>query len=489
MLEGETRPTGTSPDRSEVRRVLCVDLDGTLVATDLLWESLLVLLRDQPWTLRLLPLWLLRGKAHCKRQVANRTELDVATLPYRGEVVDFLRRERETGREIVLATAADAKHAEAVARHLGLFSAVLSSDGALNLSGQCKCDALRQRFGGAGFCYAGNDFVDLPMWTSAGSAVLVAAPARLAPRVRAMTMVEAEFPSGGSRWRALVQALRPHQWVKNILVFVPVLLDHRLTDLPVLLRAMAAFVAFSLAASGGYVLNDLLDVHADRQHPRKRHRPFAAGTLSLRSGVALAPSLFVAAALLAVLALPPAFLALLALYIVLTGAYSLYLKRFPVVDVLLLAGLYTLRVLAGIAATGVRFSTWLLAFSMFLFLSLAFVKRYAELSRRRTAEGQRVAGRGYVSADLEWLGSMGGASGYLSVLVLALYISSDEVTALYDRPMILWMICPLLLFWISRMWFLTHRGKIDEDPILETMRDRISYAVGALVAAVLFLAL
>ena len=470
-------------------RALCVDLDGTLVATDLLWEGLLALVRERPLMLRRVPFWLLAGKAHFKQQVANSADIDVATLPYRKDLIDFLLRERDRGRDLVLATAADAKHADAVARHLGLFSAVLSSDGTTNLSGQLKCDALRRRFGATGFDYAGNDFVDLPMWTAAGSAVLVATPARLAPRVRAVTNVEAEFASGGSRLRALLQALRPHQWVKNILIFVPVLLDHRLTDGDVLLRAAVAFIAFSLAASGGYVVNDLLDVQADRRHPRKQHRPFAAGTLSLRTGVALAPLLFAAAILLAVLALPPAFLALLALYIVLTGGYSLYLKRFPVVDVLLLAGLYTLRVLAGIAATGVRFSTWLLAFSMFLFLSLAFVKRYAELSRRRTAEGERVAGRGYVNADLEWLGSMGGASGYLSVLVLALYISSDEVTALYERPMVLWMICPLLLFWVSRLWFFAHRGKIDEDPILETMSDRLSYIVGGFVALILFLAL
>lgn len=471
------------------RRVLCVDLDGTLVATDLLWESLLVLLRERPWTLRLLPGWLAGGKAHFKREVARRVRLDVESLPYRPEVLHFLRAEHGAGRELVLATAADESFARAVAEHLGIFSAVLASDGVTNLSGSRKHRALEDRFGPGGYDYAGNGFVDLPMWSTGGGAVLVAAPRRLAARVRASGRVHAEFPHPGQRFRALLGALRVHQWVKNLLIFVPVLLDHRLLDPRAIFLATLAFVAFCMAASGGYVLNDMLDLAADRRHPRKRHRPFAAGVLSLSTGALLVPALFVAAMGLAAATLSADFAWLLLLYIVLTGAYSFYLKRLPVVDVLLLAGLYTLRVLAGVEATAVRFSTWLLAFSMFLFLSLALLKRFAELSRGRTDADERVVGRGYIRADKEWLGSMGSASGYLSVLVLALYISSDEVVRLYNRPMLLWMVCPLLLFWVSRMWFLAHRGKIDEDPILETVRDRLSYVVGALVGVVLLAAL
>jgi 4-hydroxybenzoate polyprenyltransferase len=286
---------------------------------------------------------------------------------------------------------------------------------------------------------------------------------------------------------ALLRALRVQQWVKNLLVIVPVILDHKLFQPPVMLKALIAFAAFCFAASGAYVLNDLLDRDADRRHRIKRNRPFAADALSRSFGVVLVPLLF-AAALLCSLWLSPKFLALLALYVVLTTAYSVYLKQIAVLDVLLLAGLYTLRVLAGVAASHVRFSTWLLAFSMFLFLSLAFLKRYAEISELQGGATESLARRGYLRGDREWLGSMGGASGYLSVLVLALYINSQEVVALYQNPLLLWLICPLLLFWISRMWLLAHRGRIDQDPIVAAVRDPASYAIGALVALILYAA-
>lgn len=291
----------------------------------------------------------------------------------------------------------------------------------------------------------------------------------------------------GTQWRALADALRVHQWVKNLLVFVPVLLDHKLFDATVLFKATIAFAAFCFAASGGYIINDLLDHEADRRHPTKRHRPFAAETLSRPFGILMAPLLF-AAALLCSLWLSPRFLVLLTMYVGLTTVYSVYLKRIAVLDVLLLAGLYTLRVMAGVAATHVRFSTWLLAFSMFLFLSLAFLKRYAELSQLDGGPEQAIARRGYLRGDREWLGSMGGASGYISVLVLALYINSDQVVALYHRPLLLWLVCPLLLLWISRMWLLAHRGRIDQDPIVASVRDPASYGIGAIVALILYVA-
>jgi 4-hydroxybenzoate polyprenyltransferase len=305
----------------------------------------------------------------------------------------------------------------------------------------------------------------------------------------AETTIAARVKNAASTGRfAGIQALRVHQWVKNTLLFVPVVLDHQLFDQPILVRALAAFVAFCLAASGAYVFNDLLDLEADRAHRTKRDRPFASGTLRRGFGLVLAPLLFADALLIAALLRSEQFLGILALYVVTTTAYSTYLKRIAVLDVIMLAGLYTLRVLAGIAATGVNFSSWLLAFSTFLFLSLAFLKRYAELTGFVGGDAELLQRRGYQRRDREWLGAMGGASGYLAVLVLALYINSDEVTVLYQRPLLLWLICPLLLFWISRMWLLAYRGEVDEDPILVTVRDRASYAVGALVALVLLFA-
>ena len=290
------------------------------------------------------------------------------------------------------------------------------------------------------------------------------------------------------RWLALLRVIRVHQWVKNLLVFAPVLLDHRLFQQEVVLQAILAFAAFCCAASAGYVINDLLDLEADRRHRTKRFRPFASGALSPAFGWVLVPALL-ALALGFAARLPRGFLELLGLYLVLTAAYSSYLKRIAVLDVLILASLYTLRVLAGVAATQVRFSTWLLAFCMFLFLSLAFLKRYAELSALDAGDTELVRRRGYLRRDREWLGAMGGASGYLSVLVLALYINSEQVVVLYRRPVLLWLACPLLLFYTGRMWLLAYRGEIHEDPIVATVRDPASYLVGALVGLVLLSAL
>lgn len=296
-----------------------------------------------------------------------------------------------------------------------------------------------------------------------------------------MTSIDGIRPaSAKASLLALARALRVPQWVKNLLVFVPVLLDHKPFQTTAVLPAALAFAAFCAAASGAYVINDLFDLEADRRHHHKRARPFAAGVLSPAFGRVLGPSLL-ALGLAIGARVGPLFLGLLALYALVTTAYSVRLKQVPVLDVLLLAGLYTLRVLAGIAASQVRFSTWLLAFSMFLFLSLAFLKRHAELTGLGPAVAEPGNRRGYVWGDREWLGAMGGASGYLSVLVLALYVDSEQVVTLYRTPMILWGICPLLLFWISRMWLLAYRGRIHEDPIVATVRDPVSYLIGALV--------
>ena len=299
----------------------------------------------------------------------------------------------------------------------------------------------------------------------------------------------ADSPAGPSRAAAVLRAVRAHQWVKNLLVFVPILLDHRLFERDIMTRGLIAFVAFCLAASGGYVLNDLMDLEADRLHPDKRNRPFASSTLPVAAGMVLAPVLLVGSVVVGATKLPREFLVLLLLYIVMTAAYSSYLKRIAVLDVLLLAGLYTLRVLAGVAASGVRFSTWLLAFAMFLFLSLAFLKRHAELLALPPDQPVSLRRRGYLTGDVQWLGTTGAASGYLAVLVLALYLNSDEVVKLYRKPAVLFLVCPLLLFWTGRMWLLAHRGQIHEDPIVASARDPASYIVAALVGLVLFAAL
>ncbi len=475
----------TAGQERETDTLLCVDLDGTLLATDALWESLIVLLKARPWNLLLLPAWILRGKARFKREIASRTRLDPAPLPYREDVLEFLRQERRTGREIVLATASDQIIAVGIAEHLGLFTHVLASDGVVNLSGANKLQAVLAHAAGKGFDYVGNSTADLALWEHAEHALLVSPSARLLERASRLAPVKQVFSIERRRVSDLRRALRVHQWVKNVLVFVPMVVAHRIFDLETVLSSLYAFLAFSLCASSAYIVNDLLDLESDRQHPYKRTRPFASGAFEIRTGVLMAPALLAASLLIAALLLPPLFLVELLLYFALTLAYSLWLKRVVILDVLVLASLYTIRVLAGDAATNIPVSPWLLAFSMFLFLSLALVKRYSELRLVETMNREGDKGRDYVVSDMELWRSVGPSAGYLSVLVLALYIHSLEVTVLYSTPIVLWLIGPCMLYWITRMWLLAHRGLMEGDPIVFTAKDPVSYAVGSLILLII----
>jgi 4-hydroxybenzoate polyprenyltransferase len=465
---------------------LCVDLDGTLCRSDTLWESVLQLLRQAPWLLLSMPFWLLRGRAAFKHRVAERAQLDAGRLPYHEELLAWLRQQRREGRELVLCTAAEARIAQAVSDHLGLFSSVIATTDAHNLKGERKRDALVQRYGTHGFDYAGNDRADLPVWSSARRAVVVSAPVSVRRSLGNGVEVERIFDGQPLPLLAWMRALRIHQWVKNFLIFLPLLLSHRLSYAG-LADAAVAFLAFSLCASSVYLLNDLFDLDADRRHPRKRERPFASGLLSIPMGLAVAAALLTGAVGLAT-ALPDRFMFVLGFYYAVTLTYSLYFKRFATIDVMLLAGLYTLRLIAGGAATATMLSFWLLAFSMFLFLSLAVVKRYAELLLTKDGDG-KAAGRGYVADDLPLLRALGVASGFASVLVLALYVNSPQSIAGYSSPKVLWLLCPLLLYWISRVWMLTHRGRMHDDPVVFALRDRVSLVLVAAMAAVVMLAL
>jgi 4-hydroxybenzoate polyprenyltransferase len=469
---------------------LYVDMDGTLLATDVLWELLIQALRTRPALLLRLPFWLLKGKAFVKRQLASRVPVQPALLPYHQPVIAFLTRERRAGRTIVLATASDRLVAEPVARHVGLFSAVLASDGRINLSGRTKLSAILRHADGAAFDYIGDSSSDLPIWRHASRAMLVGPSRRLLTRASDASTVENVLCPRPPLLAGLVQTLRVHQWSKNVLLLVPLLLAHHVTDLDRVLRAMLAVIAFSLAASAVYVVNDLLDLESDRQHPRKRGRPLAAGRVSIPAAVAMVPLAIVASGVIAITMLPGLFTGILGLYLGATTAYSFFLKRVAILDVLVLAGLYTVRVLAGAVATQVAVSPWFLAFSMFFFLSLAFVKRYAEL---RTAGGDGgeqayLLARGYSVGDVDLLRSVGAASGYLAIAVLALYINSPEVHRLYGQPAWLWLMGPLLLYWITRVWFLAHRGQLDGDPVVFALTDGPSYVLAGLVGAVLMMA-
>lgn len=413
--------------------LLWVDLDGTLIRSDPLLESLVLLIKRNPLILLRLPLWLLRGRESLKAEIAARVTLDPAALPYNKAFVSWLEAERRAGRSLWLYSAADEQLARRVAEHLDLFDGVLAGDPGTSLTGSDK----------------------------------------------------AAFPDRRNTLRATLRALRPHQWAKNALILIPILAAHQATDLPLLGTALLALVAFCLCASSVYVLNDLLDLEADRAHPRKSKRPFAAGDLSILTGLALAPALLLIAALLAAL-LPAKFQLVFASYYGLTLGYSFFLKGCVLVDALALAGLYTLRIIAGAAAVSVPLSFWLLLFSVFLFLSLAFVKRFAELDGLRRQQRLRAAGRGYHVEDLPMLQSLGSASGYLSVLVLALYINSPEIQALYSRPKAIWLLCVLMLYWVSRMWMQASRGLMHDDPVVFALKDRVSVGIGVLAAITVF---
>jgi len=468
---------------------LVVDLDGTLIRTDLLVESFFTLLKRNILFVFLLPLWLLKGKAHLKYKIAQRVDIDAGLLPYHEEFLDYLKAEHAAGRRLVLATASNEKFAEAIALNLAIFHDVLASNATVNLSGWRKLKRLRELFGNHGFHYAANAMIDLPLWEAADRALLVNPERGVKTAAERQSQVDRVFDDRtSSLLKPYLKALRLHQWLKNLLIFIPLVMAHRFGEPLLVSQAMLAFVVFGLCASSVYLLNDLLDLPDDRQHPTKRNRPFAAGSISIVNGALLIPSLLIGAFSLALL-LPIEFVAVLALYYTITLAYSLKLKRAVLVDVLTLAGLYTIRIIAGATAVSVVPSFWLLAFSMFLFLSLAFVKRFTELLAMQQEKKTKSSGRGYTMIDLETLSQFGSASAYMSILVLALYINSEAVRDLYTHPEVIWFLCPLLLYLVMRIWLLARRDQLHEDPVVFVIQDRRSQWLVGVGAILLWLAI
>ncbi len=458
---------------------LVVDLDGTLTPTDTLVESVLLLAKQSPLDLLRLPLWLLRGREVMKSEIARRVDVAPDGLPYRQDLLDYLHAEKAAGRTLVLATAAHHSIADGVARHLGLFDRVLATDGTRNLKGRNKLDAIRAEVGPA-FAYAGDSAADLPVWEGAQAAVLVGASGAVARTVRGRHPVEKEFThprAGLATWR---KALRVHQWAKNLLLFVPLLTAFSFA--PADLAAMLlAFLCFSLAASATYIANDLWDLANDRRHPRKKSRPFASGALPITSGVGAALLLLVAAFGLA-FTVNAGFAAMLLAYVVLTTAYSWWLKERVLLDVLMLSALYTLRIVTGSVAVGIHTTSWLLAFSLFVFLSLALVKRCSELQLLQERGQASAHGRDYHVVDLAVLWPMGLASALAAVVVLGLFINAPETAQRYASPMLLWGLAGLMIYWLGRLWIKTGRGEMDDDPVLYALKDRTSrLTVGLMV--------
>lgn len=454
-------------------RILAVDLDGTLLKTDMLFETFCSALSRDWLTVPRAILTLFKGRAALKRMLATAALVDVTKLPYNETVLDFIRQHRRCGGLTVLVSASDHKNVEAVADHLGLFDEVFGSDGETNLKGRQKGDFLSERYKSAGYIYMGDAAADIEVWNRADKIVTVNAKQSTKLRIETLKQPIQHLETHKSSAQNYFKALRPHQWLKNLLIFVPLLVGHQF-DLPTAVHSLLAYTIFCLVASGVYVLNDLVDLRSDRAHPRKCFRPFASGDVPLEHGLIMALALLSVGIGLSLwvgwqLAL------VVAVYLVLTTSYSFTLKRLIGLDLCILAILYTARVAAGSAITGITLSVWLIAFSLFFFFALAALKRLIELVDVEARNETSAKGRGYVIGDLAVLLPTTLTSGYLSVLVLTLYVLSDQVKLLYSQPAALWGVCVVLFYWITRAVILANRGVMDDDPVVFAITDRVSH--------------
>lgn len=467
---------------------LAVDLDGTLINTDTLHELLLKLIKSQPAQILWLPFVLLqcliKGKQVLKIYLVERVQLNPELLPYNKEFLAYLKQQHQAGRSLLLVTGCHQKVASAISQYLGIFKQVIATDEHKNLTGRNKADVLVQQFGNEGFDYAGNSRVDVPVWRKARNKILVNASPGLSRSLKSQFKFGYTFDPRCFSIRLLIKGLRIHQWAKNALIFLPALTSHSLAQPNILLTLLMAFIAFGCCASFSYVINDLLDLDDDRKHHRKKYRPFASGAITIPAAVFLAAALLLLSITLAA-QLNTRFIGLLALYFVATNLYSFQLKKVPILDVSVLAGLYTLRVLAGAFVISIQPSFWLIAFSAFLFFSLAIVKRLSELLYLKNQGVSDVKARGYIAEDISTLQGLGSASAIASVLVMALYINSDNVRPLYHSPDQLWLLCPVLLLWLGRVWLITGRGFMHDDPVVFALKDRMSWLILLLGACVL----
>ena len=466
---------------------LVVDLDGTLIKTDLLIEAFFAYLgHDFLGAIRAAGA-VVGGKAALKHKLASQVKIDASLLPYDDAVLALITKARSDGRPVYLATASHERKAQSVATHLGLFHGVFATTEISNLAGTSKAKALVKAFGVRGFDYVGNAAADVAIWQEARHAYAVRATPAVRRQAERMGVTLRHVETSTSPWwRTWLKALRVHQYLKNTLIFVPLLTSHSF-GLDAVLAAFLAFLSFSAAASAVYILNDLVDIEADRRHPTKCLRAFASGALSVKAGLLAMAGLFVAA-FVGASQLSLNYLLVLAGYVALTTAYSLYIKRKMLVDIVVLALLYTVRVIAGGVAIDVVLSEWLLTFSLFIFTSLALIKRYVELATRLDRGMEDPTNRNYLKTDLVVIGGLAAASGMNAVTVFALYLSSPAVVSVYTRPKILWLTCPILIYILGRMLIMAHRRILHEDPIVFAISDRISRLAVLLISAIVLVA-
>ena len=467
---------------------LCVDLDGTLSKTDSLLEGLLFLIKHNIGAAIKVPFWMLKGRAFLKARVAEHAPLDTTNLPFDAEVLARIQTARHAGQKTVLCTGADRRYAEAVEARLQLFDRLMSSDGIRNLTGSNKTRALVTEFGEKAYDFIGDSHADFGALKNARTAMLVRASGRLRRKLRNHPGLEILVPRQRVQPTSVLRQIRIHQWIKNVLIFLPLVAAQRFDDISSVVACITGFLSFSLCASSIYVLNDLMDVRADRRHPTKQFRPIAAAEIPIRWAIAMIPALLLLG-LVSAIGLPIEFIGVLVGYLFVAFVYNIWAKNVAVLDTLFLAGMYTIRILAGAAAISVIPSFWLLALSMFLFLSIAIAKRYTELLQLALDDGEVIPGRQYGNVDLGTLVAQGTASGYAAVLVLALYINSDEIAANYAHPMVIWLACPVLLYWVSKLWLNAARNELPDDPLMWAMTNRVSRGLAIVFLLLLLVAM
>ncbi|ENM5855483.1 UbiA family prenyltransferase [Vibrio mimicus] len=458
---------------------LCVDLDGTLTYTDMLHESTLNLVTSKPSLLLQLPMLLHSGIASMKAKIAEHYKFSPSVLPYNQDVIEFIKEEKRSGRTIVLCTATDNKIAMQIAEHLQLFDEVIASDGVTNIAGKNKSDILVKRFGKGGFDYVGNSSDDLLVWGSARKAIVVNASKKVVSESKKKFAVERVYEKTELSPKVTLKMFRMHQWLKNLLMFIPMIAAHEVLDLQNWFLVALGFISFSFCASTVYILNDLLDLEADRLHPTKKKRPFASGCIPIKTGVIVAPVMFLISVGIGTF-ISTSFLSWLGIYFIITCLYSVKLKQIVLIDCFTLAILYTLRIISGAVAVELAPSFWLLAFSISLFFSLSFVKRFSELQTQLLNGKHKAAGRGYFTDDAPLVQAIGISSGYISALVFALYLNSEEILTLYSSPNLVLGSVFVLLFWVSWIWLKAFRGQMHEDPVVFAVQDKVSLISGSI---------
>lgn len=467
--------------------VLAVDLDGTLTPTDTLYESILLLIRKKPLWLFFLLNYLLKGKAAFKAMLSDKINLDVTSLIYNNQLIDWLKVQKNRGTKIILCTAANEKIANSVADHLQCFESVIASNNKINIKSTLKREVLEKKYGFKGFNYVGNSNDDLSVWAGASEAILVNTSNSTRRKAEKLANVTKIFPSKKPSLFDFFRVIRLHQWLKNLLLFVPIFAAHKINDVHDIILLFFAFCSFCACASSVYIINDLVDLENDRKHPTKFNRPFASGIMPIKIGILLAP-LFVLISLLIAFRIGYDFAFVLIAYFTLTLLYSIWLKTIVLIDCLTLSILYSIRIIAGAIVVEVVLSFWLLAFSVFIFLSLAFVKRYVEITLHAPKGNKMIHGRGYFKKDAQLVQTIGVVAGYLSVLLMALYIHSENVAILYSFPELIWSAVFLILFWVSWLWFKAHRGEVPDDPLIFAVRDKTSLIVSFLIISSFFIA-